>query len=112
MSSTAHHRRFFLSLPRDYFRRRRLRRWISNAIFIPLLSIVVAYVITRPTGGSGFSLPISTQEASLLATPNPGARVPTSASAGSERSIAIPANSGTYKLADGPLAVMGRANLA
>lgn len=48
MSASAHHHRTLLSLPRDFIRRRRLRRrW--NAILIPLLSGVAAYFITRKT---------------------------------------------------------------
>jgi len=60
--------RSFLSLPRDYMARRRVRRRISNAILIPLLSGVAAYFITHQTGGSGFSLP-KTQRQAPLSTP-------------------------------------------
>jgi hypothetical protein len=65
MSATAHHHRSFLSPPRDYMACRRLRRGISNAILIPLLSGLAAYFITRQTGGSGFSLPKAQRQAPL-----------------------------------------------
>jgi predicted dienelactone hydrolase len=59
MSSAAHSRRLFPQLPRDYVRRRRLFRHISNAVIIVVLSLTAAYVITRQSGGPGFSLPKS-----------------------------------------------------
>ncbi len=111
MSATANHHRTF-SMPRDFIRRRRLRRRISNAILIPLLSIVAAYFITRPTGGSGFSLPKparSAQIASFPAPPSPESAPKPSMPASSESPIVSPAAdptaTGLYKLADGPHAV-------
>jgi hypothetical protein len=105
MSPSAHHHRTFLSLPRDFIRRRRLRRRISNAILIPLLSGVAAYVITHPTGGAGFSLPKSAQQASLAASPNPVLLIHDSTSTSADRfaasSVPNPIISGAYKLADG-----------
>src|ERR1700680_1924689 len=109
MSATAHHPRNFLSLPRDFIRRRR----ISNAILIPLLSCVAAYFITRQTGGSGFSLPKSAQQASLSSSPNPVSLVRHNTSTSSDRLVVTaiasyvssPMISGAYKLADGPHAV-------
>jgi predicted dienelactone hydrolase len=113
MSATAHHHRNFLSLPRDFIRRRRMRRRISNAILIPLLSCVAAYFITRQTGGSGFSLPKSAQQASLSSPPNPVSLVRHNTSTSSDRLVVTaiasyvssPMISGAYKLADGPHAV-------
>jgi len=54
MTPMAHARRLFPSLPRDYFRRRRAVRRITNVFLIAVLSLVAAYFITRPTGGTGF----------------------------------------------------------
>ncbi len=110
MSATARRHRTFPSLPRDYIRRRRLRRRISNAILIPLLSGVAAYFIARPTGGSGFFLPKSARRVSLSEPTNPASFVhditPPSANrpAASSEANSIPnsAISGAYKLADGP----------
>jgi predicted dienelactone hydrolase len=111
MSSKAHHRRTF-SMPKDYLRRRQLRRRISNAILIPLLSIVAAYFITRPTGGSGFSFPKSAHSAefaALAAPPNPDFAVQPNASPpallSGPISVASPTTDGPYKLSDGPHAV-------
>ncbi len=113
MSVTARHHRIFPSLPRDFIRRRRMRRRITNAILIPVLSGVAAYFIARPTGGSGFSLPKAAKEASLSSAANTVSLVhdnepvssgrPAASSAGD--SAANPMNSGAYKLADGPHAV-------
>jgi predicted dienelactone hydrolase len=119
MPATAHHHRTFFSLPRDHMRRRRLRRRLSNAILIPLLSAVAAYVITRPTGGAGFTLPKSTQQAPISAPleteSSPFYSPSISSTSGRhsapplERAAATsspnPVNSGAYKLAEGPHAV-------
>lgn len=59
MSSAAHSRRLFPQLPRDYIRRRRFFRRITNITIIVLMSFATAYFITRQSGGSGFSLPKS-----------------------------------------------------
>lgn len=119
MPATAHHRRTFLSLPRDHIRRRRLRRRISNAILIPLLSGVAAYVITRPTGGAGFTLPKSTQKASVSAqlktesSPSESVSVSSTSDRSTDPALASTAAnfspnsviSGAYKLGEGPHAV-------
>ncbi len=110
MPASTHHHRIFFSLPRDYIHRRRLRRRMSNAILIPLLSGVAAYFITRPTGGSGFSIPKSAQQTALATTTNPVSLVPASAPISGDRlaagktegSTADSMISGAYKLADGP----------
>jgi predicted dienelactone hydrolase len=118
MSATTHHHRIFPSLPRDYIRRRRMRRRISNAIVIPLLSGVAAYFITRQTGGSGFTLPKSAQQGALTAPANPVSlahdntvhdNAPNSPDRPAAGAIADsdsgPMTSGAYKLADGAHAV-------
>ena len=65
MSTNPPRRRTLFSVPRDFVHRRRFRRRLTNLILIPLLSLLAAYVITRPTGGSGFTLPKPAQQASL-----------------------------------------------
>lgn len=49
--------RFLHFFRRDFAHRRRFRRRLINFIGIPLLSLLVAYVLTRPTGGTGVALP-------------------------------------------------------
>ena len=110
MPAAAHHHRIFPSLPKDYIHRRRLRRRISNTILIPLLSGVAAYFITRPTGGSGFSLPKSARQSNLATTTNPISLVSENAPISSDRLAAGKMEgstsgsmiNGAYKLADGP----------
>ena len=110
MSASAHHHRTFPSLPRDFIRRRRLRRRISNAVLIPLLSGVAAYFITRQNGGTGFSIPKTAQQAWLSRGPNPASLVHDNTSSHTDRRAArstasaarSPVISGAYKLADGP----------
>jgi predicted dienelactone hydrolase len=119
MPATAHHHRTFLSFPRDHMRRRRLRRRISNAILIPSLSVLAAYVITRPTGGTGFTLPKSAQQASVsaqLKTESAASDIASVSStsdrhstpaltSGAASSSPSPLIGGAYKLAEGPHAV-------
>ena len=57
MPPTTRGRRFLPSMPRDHFQRKRVIRRIGTTSFIIIFSIVVAYVLTRPVGGTGFSLP-------------------------------------------------------
>lgn len=104
MSFTPRHRRSFFSWPRDYFRRRQMQRRVSNAILISLVSVAVAYVITRPTGGSGFSMPKSAQIAAGPVSSSTDANVTPDTPAPLESPAASPV-SGAYKLADGPLTV-------
>jgi hypothetical protein len=54
MSQLANSRRLYPLLPRDYIRRRRAVRLISNAVLIAVFSVISAYFITRSTGGKGF----------------------------------------------------------
>jgi predicted dienelactone hydrolase len=91
-----------------------MRRRISNAILIPLLSGVAAYFITRPTGGTGFSLPKTLRSAplsapvkpvSLVAHDNPQDNPLPVPDRSVESSVSSPIISGAYKLADGPHAV-------
>ncbi|MBS1841650.1 MAG: hypothetical protein JST77_12470 [Acidobacteria bacterium] len=44
-------------MPRDYIRRRRAIRRISNVIIVVLLSLVVAYAIVHMSGPAAFSAP-------------------------------------------------------
>ena len=44
-------------MPGDRMRARRVKKRATNIAIIALLSIVAAFVITRQTGGSGFSPP-------------------------------------------------------
>lgn len=116
LSPASRRRRIFPAPPRDYLERRRIRRRISNAVLIPLLSIVTAYFIARPTGGSGFSRPKSAQQSPLAAavrpeSPSSAALLPSleNDSPSSVRSSAspplVPTAGGAYKLADGPHSV-------
>ncbi len=101
MSPTAHARRIFPLLPRDYMRRRRAIRRITNVFLVAVLSLAAAYFITRTTGGSGFS-------ARNLATSHvrepPPARHP--AAAAPSATPAPPSTEANgYELAPGPYAV-------
>ncbi len=121
MASAPPRRRTLLSLPRDFIHRRRFRRRLTNFLFVPLLSILVAYVITRPTGGAGFTLPKAVQQVSLSAPSNQQSEVLTTAISSrnspaggtiassyltpSAASAAAPILIGGYMLDDGPHAV-------
>jgi predicted dienelactone hydrolase len=92
----AHVRRLFPSLPRDYIRRRRAIRRITNVVLIAALGLTAAYFITRPTGGTGFP-------ASNLATtplPEPSAPQPEIAAPGLP-----PTDANGYELEPGPYTV-------
>jgi predicted dienelactone hydrolase len=87
----AHVRRLLPPLPRDYIRRRRAVRRITNVLLIAALSLISAYFITRPTGGTGFRArnlpanafpaPTPTREIPPSLSPPPAAPVPTSSDA-------------------------------
>lgn len=49
----------FPLLPRDYLRRRRVMRRISNVVIVALLSAAVAYGIVHVSGPTPFSAPAS-----------------------------------------------------
>jgi len=100
-------RRFLPTLPRDYIRRRKALRKIRNSALLFFLSIIVAYAITRPSGGPGFSLPASVAK-TAVAEPSSMAEVlplPTAA-----HSSVDPESDGTntsgYDLGQGPYAVV------
>jgi len=102
MPTGAHNRHLFPAMPRDYLRRRRMTRRLSNLIVIPLLSIVAAYVITRQPSG-GFLAP---QAGSVDTTPK-GSPLPAVApAAGSKPSPTGALAADGYKLGDGPRAVV------
>ena len=99
--------------PHDYVHRRRYRRRVTNIIVIPLLSMIAAYAITRPTGGSGFTLPNSLRSTVANAPVPTAAPEQASESAVSGNSlksgvVVEPARGtgGAYKLAEGPHSVM------
>jgi predicted dienelactone hydrolase len=54
-------RKSVVVMPKDYIRRRHLRRNIKTLLTVAVLSGSAAYVITRPTGGTGFSIPSEAQ---------------------------------------------------
>jgi len=84
-----------------YLRSRRTRKLISNIVVVLLLSGVTAFVITRQSGGAGFSLPKSVGIAnSDKLTSSPAAE---SQSALPEETSREAADG--YKLETGPLAV-------
>lgn len=78
MSPSAHARRFLPLLSRDYIRRRRAVRRITNALLIAVLSFIAAYFITRSTGGTGFPARRVTAKAEVTpaAAPHPSADTP------------------------------------
>jgi hypothetical protein len=57
MLRSSHSRGIFPVLPRDYVRRRRAIRLISNFVLVVLLSAAVAYAIVHISGSNGFSAP-------------------------------------------------------
>lgn len=104
------HHRTIISMPRDFIRRRRVRRRISNVIVIPLLSVLAAYVITRPTGGTPFAAPkYATAFSESAARPaDAPSGIPARAAGQPEVPEAARANAvkpDGYKLADGPFPV-------
>jgi len=86
-------------MPRDFIRKRRVRRRIANLILIRLLSILAAYAITRPTGGTPFSVPKYANVFSESAA-RPAGQPPVA-----EAASAVPVKPDGYKLADGPFPV-------
>ena len=57
MAHSSHSRGIFPSLPRDYMRRRRAIRRISNIVLVVLLSAAIAYVIVHISGPGAFPAP-------------------------------------------------------
>lgn len=113
LSSTQRQSRGFFSIPRDYVHRRRYRRRLTNTIVIPLLSIAVAYAITRPIGGTGFPLPKALRTVTAAKSGSAGASAPVSTASisGVPSSNAAASESpavqrGSYRLAEGPFAAV------
>lgn len=87
MSHLANSRRLYPLLPRDYIRRRRAIRRITNVVLIAVFSLASAYFITRSTGGAGFRarkmttnpVPASLGAVPPATTPVPATPVPASA---------------------------------
>jgi predicted dienelactone hydrolase len=102
MSGLVHARQVF-SLPKDYIHRRRLVRRITNVLLIVGLSAAAGYVISRPTGGTGFRPP----KRSALSGTLPAPAVDPNAST-TERAAE---SQGGYKLARGPFATGELADL-
>jgi hypothetical protein len=57
MLRSSHSWGIFPALPRDYIRRRRAIRRISNVVIVVLLSLAVAYAIVHISGPAPFSAP-------------------------------------------------------
>src|SRR6202165_1952558 len=101
MSFVARIRGVFPQLPRDFFRRRRAVRRITNVSLITTLSLIPAYVIVRPTGGTGFPPPKTARKPFSPVSPAPAmATLPEAISPVSSSRVAD-----GYELATGPYAV-------
>ncbi len=100
MSPMANTRRFFPFLSRDYLRRRRAIRRITNVFLIGVLSLAAAYFITRPTGGSGFPA----RNLAANPAPAPPALHPTVA-APSATPVPLLTDANGYELEPGPYTV-------
>jgi len=96
MSFSSSLRRLLPQLPRDYVRRRRAVRRLTNVFLIALVSVATAYFITSPTGGRGFAPPKSALQS-----------IPSSTPAGNSSVSPSPASDASdgYNLAPGPHAV-------
>src|SRR6266851_4516561 len=101
MSPRSNIRRLFPALPRDYIRRRRAVRRITNVSLMPILSLATAYFITRPTGGVGFRAP---KQVVKPVSPAPLAPEPTVPVA-PPTVVSSLADAGGYELANGPYSV-------
>jgi predicted dienelactone hydrolase len=82
------------AFPRDYVRRRRLSRRLSNALLVSVLSLGAAYLITRQPD-TGFSVP----QGSAALPSSPSSPVPQSRAADTESAVTA------YKLQPGPYVV-------
>lgn len=93
----------FGSTPTDRLRGRRGKRLITNIAIISVLSVAVAFVITRQSGGTAFSLPMSARNTDSASLP--------SSSDTESRPATLPKTTASdeatdgYKLETGPLAV-------
>src|SRR5437763_670219 len=97
----AHVRRLLPPLPRDYIRRRRAVRRITNVLLIATLSLISAYFITRPIGGTGF--PARNLPASRVPAPTPVIHPPASPPPAAPVPVSRDANG--YELEAGPYTV-------
>ena len=96
----AHVRRLLPPLPRDYIRRRRAVRRITNVFLIASLSLITAYFITRPTGGTGFPAHNHPAKAAPAASPV------SSSPAAPPSAAPLPSNEANgYELEPGPYTV-------
>lgn len=102
MSSAAHSRKFFPQLPRDYIRRRRFFRHVTNATIIVLLSLAAAYLITRQSGGPGFSPKSAVKTALSLPPSSSAAALAIPGAAVSTPAFPAAISAEGYKLAPGP----------
>ena len=91
MNSSSSGRKYSLSLPRDYIRRRRAHRRIANFILIPTLSVVAAYIIVHQSTSPAFSLQHAAHSQGETAPVTEDKQPPTP--------------TGEYKVADGLLPV-------
>ena len=107
MSPLANTHRSYPLLPRDYIRRRRAIRRITNAVLITVLSLVSAYFITRSPGGSGF--PSRKLASNLVPAPSPPPRSAPDVPAAAPDPVSTDADG--YDLAPGPHAVSEVADL-
>src|SRR6266481_174001 len=105
MSSKVSNYRLLPRLPKDYVHRRRFLRRITNVTTIAALSMITDYVITRPTGGAGYSPPKSAQKTVLTPAPNFQPLAPAGPSAADTDTAATPPVADGYKLSPGPSAV-------
>src|SRR6266478_2457558 len=101
MSPRSNIRRLFPALPRDYIRRRRAVRRITNISLITVLSLATAYFITRPTGGVGFRAPKQVVKPVSPAPPAPDPAAPAAPPA----VVSSLADTSGYGLANGPYSV-------
>ena len=104
MSSKVSNYRLLPRLPKDYIHRRRFLRRITNVTTVAALSMITAYVITRPTGGTGFCPPKSAQKTAPSPLPN-SPLAPAGRSAADADTAATPPVADGYKLPPGPSAV-------
>jgi predicted dienelactone hydrolase len=101
MSLSSSLRRLLPQLPRDYVRRRRAVRRLTNVFLIALVSVATAYFITSPTGGRGFAPPKSALQSIPTSVP---AQNPLTSSTATPPGSASDAADG-YHLAPGPHAL-------
>ncbi len=97
-------------VPGDRMRGRRMKKRLMNIALVVTLSVIAAFVITRQTGGSGFSAPVVALPAAATATTVPPASAESPAATGlatmidAEPAVVDEPVDG-YKLETGPLAV-------